>query len=102
MSDEDVDDNLVESHSDSHQATPEPSEKSDFGLGSIADGESDPIIDESVDDWLQGISFETTDDVPIPDRLVDQVIGQEDAALVIRKAAEQRRHMLMIGDPGTG
>ena len=34
--------------------------------------------------------------------MVDQVIGQEDASLVIRKAAEQRRHMLMIGDPGTG
>ena len=40
--------------------------------------------------------------MPIPDTLVDQVIGQEDAAIVIRKAAEQRRHMLMIGDPGTG
>ena len=32
------------------------------------------------------------------DRLVDQVIGQEAGSVVIRKAAEQRRHMLMIGD----
>jgi len=33
---------------------------------------------------------------------VDQVIGQEAGSLIIKKAAEQRRHMLMIGDPGTG
>ena len=30
------------------------------------------------------------------------MIGQETGSVVIRKAAEQRRHMLMIGDPGTG
>lgn len=62
----------------------------------------DEVIDTSVDDWLEDIRFETTADVPIPDRLVDQVIGQEDANVVVRKAAEQRRHVLMIGDPGTG
>ena len=45
---------------------------------------------------------ETTEDVPIPENLVDQVIGQEAGSIVIKKAAEQRRHMLMIGDPGTG
>ena len=81
---------------------PTPTEKTGFGLGSVADGADDPIIDEPIDEWLQGISFESTGDVPIPERLVDRVIGQEDAAVVIRKAAEQRRHMMMIGDPGTG
>ena len=73
-----------------------------FGMGAVAEGADDPLVEESVDEWLEGISFESTEDVPIPERLVDQVIGQEDAAVVIRKAAEQRRHMLMIGDPGTG
>ncbi|MBT60724.1 MAG: ATP-dependent protease LonB [Euryarchaeota archaeon] len=64
--------------------------------------DADSIVKESVDDWIQSVDFESTDDVPIPDRLVDQVIGQEAGSVVIRKAAEQRHHMLMIGDPGTG
>ncbi len=38
----------------------------------------------------------------MPDRLVDQVIGQEHARDVIMKAAKQRRHVMMIGSPGTG
>ena len=63
---------------------------------------TDEAVTLSVDKWIESVSFETTEDVPIPDRLVDQVIGQEAGSVVIRKAAEQRRHMLMIGDPGTG
>ena len=35
-------------------------------------------------------------------KVVDQVIGQEAAVNVIRKAAAQRRHVLLIGEPGTG
>ncbi len=62
----------------------------------------DDVIAESVEQWMQSVNFESTEDVPIPDRLVDQVIGQEAGSIVIKKAAEQRRHMLMIGDPGTG
>ncbi|MAT86003.1 MAG: ATP-dependent protease LonB [Euryarchaeota archaeon] len=63
---------------------------------------SDEIIDSPVDEWIESVGFDTTEDVPIPERLVDQVIGQNAASSVIRKAAEQRRHMMMIGDPGTG
>lgn len=84
------------------ELTPDAPEETAFGMGAVAAGSEDPIIDTPVDEWLEGIAFESTAEVPIPDRLVDQVIGQEDAAVVIRKAAEQRRHMLMIGDPGTG
>ena len=64
--------------------------------------DSDDIVSLSVDEWIQSVDFNTTEDVPIPNRLVDQVIGQEAGSVVIKKAAEQRRHMLMIGDPGTG
>ena len=64
--------------------------------------DSDDIVSLSVDEWIQTVDFISTEDVPIPDRLVDQVIGQEAGSVVIKKAAEQRRHMLMIGDPGTG
>ena len=63
---------------------------------------SDEILQSSVEEWIDDVDFESTKDVPIPKRLVDQVIGQEAGSLIIKKAAEQRRHMLMIGDPGTG
>ena len=64
--------------------------------------DGDELLSSSIDQWIEDVNFESTEDVPIPDRLVDQVIGQEAGSVVIRKAAEQRRHMLMIGDPGTG
>jgi len=47
-------------------------------------------------------SFKTTADFKISKQIVDQVIGQEDAVRVIKKAAQQRRHVLLIGEPGTG
>jgi len=46
--------------------------------------------------------FETTDQIKIPKKLVDQVIGQDRAVDIIRKAAKQRRNVLLIGVPGTG
>lgn len=55
-----------------------------------------------IDEWIKTKQFETTTEVEIPKRLVDQVIGQEDAVQVIKKAAEQKRHLILIGDPGTG
>lgn len=63
---------------------------------------SDEIVQISVEQWIEQVEFVSTQEVPIPKRLVDQVIGQEAGSIVIKKAAEQRRHMLMIGDPGTG
>ncbi len=63
---------------------------------------TDDVLKQSVEEWINSVNFETTEDVPIPENLVDQVIGQEAGSVVIKKAAEQRRHMLMIGDPGTG
>jgi ATP-dependent Lon protease len=55
-----------------------------------------------VEDWIRKQDFKATDDIKIPPSLVDQVIGQEEAVKVIRKAAEQKRHVILIGDPGTG
>ena len=46
--------------------------------------------------------IKSSGDIPIPEKLVDQVIGQERAVDIIKKAAKQRRHVLLIGDPGTG
>ncbi|PIN79956.1 ATP-dependent protease LonB, partial [Candidatus Woesearchaeota archaeon CG10_big_fil_rev_8_21_14_0_10_32_9] len=46
--------------------------------------------------------FKTTAELNVSDKLIDQVIGQEDAIQVIKKASIQRRHVLLIGEPGTG
>jgi ATP-dependent Lon protease len=55
-----------------------------------------------VDEWILEQDLGSTGDLQVPDRLIDQVIGQEKAVEVIKKAAEQKRHVMMIGDPGTG
>src|SRR5512136_2199006 len=44
----------------------------------------------------------TSSQIQVPEKLIDQVIGQEHAVEVIKKAAIQRRHVMMIGSPGTG
>ncbi|MDE1870757.1 MAG: ATP-dependent protease LonB [Candidatus Micrarchaeota archaeon] len=44
----------------------------------------------------------TTENVKIPSKLIDQVIGQKKAVDIIKKAAKQRRNVLLIGSPGTG
>jgi len=46
--------------------------------------------------------FTTTAEIKVPERLIDQVIGQEEAVDIIKKAAKQRRNVLLIGEPGTG
>ncbi len=44
----------------------------------------------------------TTASIKIPDKLIDQVIGQDNAVNIIKKAAKQRRNVLLIGEPGIG
>jgi Lon-like ATP-dependent protease len=48
------------------------------------------------------MQFRTTEEIEVPKNLIDQVIGQERAVEIIKKAALQKRHVLLIGDPGTG
>jgi len=45
---------------------------------------------------------ETTEHVKVPEKLIDQVIGQDHAVEIMKRAARQRRHILLIGEPGTG
>ncbi len=47
-------------------------------------------------------NYATTADITTSDTIIDQVVGQEEAVRIIRKAAQQRRHVLLIGEPGTG
>lgn len=48
------------------------------------------------------LKYNSTKDIKISEKMVDQVIGQEAGVAIIRKAGRQRRHVLLIGEPGTG
>jgi Lon-like ATP-dependent protease len=51
---------------------------------------------------LGDIDFLDTSSITVPESLIDHVIGQDEAVEVIKKAARQRRHVMLIGSPGTG
>jgi Lon-like ATP-dependent protease len=55
-----------------------------------------------IDKWIQTVEFKTTEEIKVPDNLIDQVIGQDQTVAIVKKAAEQKRHVMLIGDPGTG
>ncbi len=44
----------------------------------------------------------TTEEIEVPESLIDQVIGQDHAVEIVKTAAKQRRNVLLIGEPGTG
>ena len=46
--------------------------------------------------------MKSTKNLKVPQKTVDQVVGQDQAVEIIKKAAQQRRHVLLIGEPGTG
>ncbi|MBS3127708.1 ATP-dependent protease LonB [Candidatus Woesearchaeota archaeon] len=48
------------------------------------------------------LNFKSTADLKVSDQIIDQVIGQDDAVNIIKKAAVHRRHVLLIGEPGIG
>ena len=50
----------------------------------------------------KNLSIGSTKDIKVSKSIIGQVIGQDDAVKVIRKAASQRRHVFLIGEPGTG
>ncbi|WP_297535915.1 ATP-dependent protease LonB [Thermococcus sp.] len=61
-----------------------------------------PSVREYGEKLELGVEFETTAEIKVPEKLIDQVIGQDHAVEVIKTAATQRRHVLLIGEPGTG
>ena len=47
--------------------------------------------------------FKTTADIPEPSpRLIDQIIGQDEALEIVLSAIKNKRHALLLGDPGVG
>jgi Lon-like ATP-dependent protease len=56
----------------------------------------------SIKDLYNILKFKTTEEINVPEKISEQIIGQDKALDIIKKAAKQRRHVLLIGDPGTG
>jgi len=56
----------------------------------------------SIKDLYNIFKFKTTEEINVPKKISEQIIGQDKALDIIKKAAKQRRHVLLIGDPGTG
>ncbi len=48
------------------------------------------------------LQFKSTKEIEVPKKLVAQVIGQEKSVEIIKKAAAQKRNVLLVGKPGTG
>jgi len=80
----------------------DPLESWEDGAAFGVSADKDPVCKTSVEEWAEQLDIVSTEEVPIPEKLVDQVIGQEAASIIVRKAAEQRRHIIMVGEPGTG
>ena len=102
--DTDTDDAFPTEHDPDPESGSEPGDDERVPLGEElgSDVEAEAIDEDAEDGLLGGLTIETTADIEIPDRLVDQVIGQDHARDVVLKAAKQRRHVMMIGTPGTG
>ncbi|NLI62728.1 MAG: ATP-dependent protease LonB [Methanosarcinaceae archaeon] len=89
------------------QAVSESGSESESELGSNPGSEAVPLPDdektvEEDDDYSSNLVFNTTADIKVPELLIDQILGQDEAVEIVRKAAFQRRHVMMIGTPGTG
>ena len=63
--------------------------------------ENVPVEDETKP-MLDYDKIKSSKDVDVPPLLIDQVIGHEESIETIKKAAKQRRNVLLIGDPGVG
>ncbi|AAR39198.1 NEQ349 [Nanoarchaeum equitans Kin4-M] len=48
------------------------------------------------------MDFKTTEEIKVPKKLIDQIIGQDKAVKLAKMAIQNRRHLLLIGPPGTG
>ena len=95
MGGEEAIDSTAESDKDGHLDSWE--EGPAFGVGE----DKDPICEVPVEEWVSELKITSTSEVPIPENLVDQVIGQRRIHCG-KEGTEQRRHMIMVGEPGTG
>ena len=51
---------------------------------------------------MKELNFKTTKEIKVSKLIIDQIIGQKQAIDILKKVANQRRNLLLIGAPGTG
>ena len=51
---------------------------------------------------VKELIYNDTSEIEVPKKIIDQVIGQDASINLIKKVAGQRRHIMLIGAPGTG
>ena len=56
----------------------------------------------AVKTWSDVENLTSTAEIEIPANPLDRVLGQEEAIELAKIAARQRRHLLLVGPPGTG
>jgi Lon-like ATP-dependent protease len=61
-----------------------------------------PLIGDPYEWIAKQTTIQSSKDIAVSKTLIDQVIGQDQAVAAAQKAASQKRHLLLIGDPGTG
>ena len=59
-------------------------------------------VETETEHMLDYDNIKSSQDIEVPPLLIDQVIGHEESIETIKKAAKQRRNVLLIGDPGVG
>ena len=72
---------------------------------SLNDVVAEPEVEEKGEEtkpMLDYNNIKSSQDIEVPPLLIDQVIGHEESIETIKKAAKQRRNVLLIGDPGVG
>ncbi|HUR26348.1 MAG TPA: ATP-dependent protease LonB [Candidatus Thermoplasmatota archaeon] len=69
---------------------------------SVGAGPVGPLITDPYEWIARQTSIGSSKDIQVSKTLIDQVIGQDQAVAAAQKAASQKRHLLLIGDPGTG
>ena len=78
---------------------------------SMEDSSSEELVEAEVEEvtsseetkpMLDYDNIKSSKDIEVPPLLIDQVIGHEESIETIKKAAKQRRNVLLIGDPGVG
>lgn len=93
----DIEDNMNENDKESLN------EKHSDNEESLNENYSDDDEILSSKDLLEEVKdYSSSKDVEIPTLLIDQIIGHEEAVETIKKAAKQRRNVLLIGEPGVG
>ncbi|MDO8647538.1 MAG: ATP-dependent protease LonB [Candidatus Diapherotrites archaeon] len=61
-----------------------------------------PKNEEKGIDGALGLKIKSTAEVQVPEKLIEQIVGQEQAVEIAKKASAQKRNILLIGKPGTG